>query len=123
MHDVETFEDPVPRDDIANRVRLSMAHVQVTRWIGKHVQDIFLGTLIIGITGTERGKLVPDGEPAFLDLGEVVLIFAPGIGVRLLRVHLNRVVRHEKFNHPRIWGLRLLLARAGKTTEVHLEPL
>ena len=40
VHDVEAALCPITRDDVTECIGLGMAHVEITRWIWKHIQTI-----------------------------------------------------------------------------------
>ena len=81
VHDVEAPLHPVPSDDITQRVRLGVAHMQVTGGVREHVEHVLLGTLIIWASRSKRRQLVPHREPPFLDGFDVV----PGVVVAGVR--------------------------------------
>ena len=54
VHDVEAALHPVPSDDVTQRVRLGMAHMQVTGGVREHVEHVLLGALIIGASRSKR---------------------------------------------------------------------
>ena len=72
VHDVEAALHPVARDDVAERVRLGVAHVQVARGVREHVEDVLLGPVVVGAARAERRELVPDRQPPLLDRRDVV---------------------------------------------------
>ena len=72
VHDVAALLHPVARHHITEGVGLGVTHVQVTRGVGEHVEHIHLLALVVGVPGTERLQLVPDGQPALLQLLRVV---------------------------------------------------
>ena len=72
MHDVEAALHPVSRYDVAEGVGLRVTHVEVTRGVGEHVEDVLGGARIALDAGAEGLQVVPDGQPARLDLLDVV---------------------------------------------------
>jgi hypothetical protein len=48
VHDVIALLNPIPSDDIAQRVSLGVTHVKIARRVGKHVQDILLRSFVLG---------------------------------------------------------------------------
>ena len=48
--------------------------MKVAGGVGKHVQDVLLGTDVIWATRLERGQLVPDWEPLLLHIGNVIAL-------------------------------------------------
>ena len=69
----EALLTPVACDDIAERIRFGVTHVQIPRRIREHVQDVLPRPLVVGVVGGERLELVPDRKPLVLDGREVVL--------------------------------------------------
>ena len=49
VHDVVAALDPVAGNDVSERVGLGVAHVQIPRWVRKHVKDILLGSCIFWV--------------------------------------------------------------------------
>ena len=72
MHHVEPALHPIPGDDVAQRVGLGVAHVEIARRVREHVEDVLLRTRIIRAPGPERGDLVPHRQPTRLDCVDVV---------------------------------------------------
>ena len=54
-----------------------MAHVEIARWVGKHIEYILFRALVIGAAGAKGGELIPYREP--LLLGALDVINIPGI--------------------------------------------
>ena len=72
MHDIEAALHPIARDDVTEGVGLRVTHMEVTRGVGEHVEDILGGARITLYAGAEGLQVVPDGQPARLDLLDVV---------------------------------------------------
>ncbi len=83
VHDVEAALHPVPRDDVAQRVRLGVTHVQVAGGVREHVEDVLAWALVVSPPAAEGCQLVPDRQPALLDRREGVAI---GLGDRAARL-------------------------------------
>ena len=75
VQDVKTFEKPIARGDITHGVCLRVTHVQVTRWVRKHVEHVLLWTRVAGLSCLKWSTLVPHGEPLFLH-GKNVVTFS-----------------------------------------------
>ncbi len=58
---------PVAGNDVAERIRFRVPHVQVPRGVGEHVEHVLARPVISGAIGTERFALIPDGKPLFLN--------------------------------------------------------
>ncbi len=78
--------EPVPCEQITERIRLTVSHVQVTGGIREHVQHVASLTRILGAGGVtgggrepvcpERIHPLPDRQPSGLNPGEVVCLVA-----------------------------------------------
>ena len=58
---------PVAGNDIAERIRFRMPHVQVARGVREHVEHVLAWAVIRRAVGAERFALVPDGKPLLLN--------------------------------------------------------
>ena len=96
---VEALHAPVAGDDVAERVRLRVTHVQVARGVREHVEHVLAGALVGGVVGRERLELVPHGQPVILDATEVVSLGVVLVAVLVLR-HSCPVSR--KYNLSRV---------------------
>ena len=83
MQDVHALHPAVTGDDVANRKRLGVPHVQVARRVGEHVQLVEAGAPVVFLDGAEEALLLPDGLPLRLDLFGVVAIHDDPLRVAL----------------------------------------
>ena len=68
---VEVAVAPVASNHIAQRVGLSVTHVQVAGGVRKHVEHVLAVAGVIRVVRAEWLQFVPDRQPLFLDFREV----------------------------------------------------
>ena len=78
---IESPLHPEAGQDVAERVRLGVTHVQVAGGVREHVEDVLGGARVAGGAGAEGGDLVPHRQPALLDGVRVVGVGGRRIGV------------------------------------------
>ena len=89
-------QEPVPGHRVADRVRLGVPHVQVTRRVREHVDQVEPLARVIGVVaGAERVDVRPAGLPLVLDVARVVRLRLVGSLGRSHRVLTLRSVRFE----------------------------
>jgi len=111
VQDVVALLHPVARQDVTQGVGLGVAHVEVPRRVGEHVQHVLRGPDVVRVPGAERGDVVPDRQPALLQrmrvVGLVGGLLGCGVCGRRRCVHGGpKVIGSPRVNQRAAWAVR-----------------